>query len=136
MVEFIISICAVIFLFNRFRQMKLIDYNFLSCFIIIIVNWLSYKGYDNHFLSISGFFVIFDIFISTLGVFQILLKTSVSFKNIYFIIQHKFNYCLPDIICIGKNKDKRNEIIKQILNKEYKIVDWSILKVCYYNNTI
>lgn len=122
MIQTIISIIATILLFKEFRKLPVIRFAMLAGLTMMVTSYFELMGYDVAFFHISNVFFILDLVVVNLGVLNIISKTNLKAKNISFILNHSFNYCLPVFLLNEERKNKQEQIIQQILIEKYQIV--------------
>lgn len=122
MLQTIISIIAAIILFKEFRKLPVIHFTMLAGLTMMVTSYFELMGYDIVFFHVSNVFFILDLVVVNLGVLNIISKTNLKAKNISFILNHSFNYCLPVFLLNEERKNKQEQIIQQILTEKYQIV--------------
>jgi hypothetical protein len=122
MIQTIISIIATILLFKEFRKLPVVRFAMLAGLTMMVTSYFELMGYDVAFFHISNVFFILDLVVVNLGVLNIISKTNLKAKNISFILNHSFNYCLPVFLLNEERKNKQEQIIQQILTEKYQIV--------------
>lgn len=122
MLQTIISIIAAIILFKEFRKLPVIHFTMLAGLTMMVTSYFELMGYNIAFFHISNVFFILDLVVVNLGVLNIISKTNLKAKNISFILNHSFNYCLPLFLLNEERRSKQEQIIQQILTEKYQIV--------------
>lgn len=122
MIQTIISIITTILLFKEFRKLPVVRFAMLAGLTMMVTSYFELMGYVVAFFHISNVFFILDLVVVNLGVLNIISKTNLKAKNISFILNHSFNYCLPVFLLNEERKNKQEQIIQQILTEKYQIV--------------
>lgn len=122
MIQTIISIIAAIILFKEFRKLPVVRFAMLAGLTMMVTSYFELMGYDIAFFHVSNVFFLLDLVVVNFGILNIISKTNLKAKNISFILNHSFNYCLPVFLLNEERKNKQKQIIQQILTEKYQIV--------------